>query len=119
MPGRNHLYVPGPTNTPDSVLNAMHRAMEDHRNSSIPDITIPLLNDLKKIFKSEKGQAFIFPSTGTGGWEAVLTNTLSPGDKVLAPRFGQFSHLWIDLAQRIGFDVAVQDEEWGTGASPE
>ena len=59
------------------------------------------------------------PSSGTGAWEAALSNTLSPGDKVLAPRFGQFSHLWIDLSQRIGLDVVIQDEEWGVGASPD
>lgn len=57
----------------------------------------------------------MFPATGTGAWEAALTNTLSPGDKVLAVRFGQFSHLWIDQAQRLGLDVVVQDEEWGRG----
>ncbi len=58
---------------------------------------------------------FLFPSSGTGAWEAALTNTLSPGDKVLASRFGQFSHLWIDMAQRLGYDVQVLDVEWGEG----
>src|SRR5437016_5570302 len=62
------------------------------------------------------GQAFIFPATGTGGWEAALVNTLSPGDRVLAPRYGQFSHLWIDLAQRHGLRVDIIDVEWGEGA---
>lgn len=116
MPGRNHLFVPGPTNTPHSILNAMHRAMEDHRNPTIPDLTIPLLKDLKKVFKTTEGQVFVYPSTGTGGWEAVITNTLSPGDKILAPRYGQFSHLWIDSCQRLGLDVQVIECEWGTGA---
>src|SRR5881398_2402910 len=119
MPGRNFLFVPGPTNVPERILRAMDRAMEDHRSSAFPTLTAALLLDLKKVFRTATGQAFIFPATGTGGWEAALTNTLSPGDKVLAPRFGQFSHLWIDLAQRVGLDVVVQDEEWGTGASPE
>ena len=76
-------------------------------------------SDLKKIFKTKEGQVVIFPSSGTGAWEAALTNTLSPGDKVLASRFGQFSHLWIELAKRHGLDVIVQEEEWGTGANPE
>jgi alanine-glyoxylate transaminase/serine-glyoxylate transaminase/serine-pyruvate transaminase len=73
------------------------------------------LKDLKKVFKTIAGQIFIFPSSGTGGWEAALTNTLSPGDKVLASRFGQFSHLWIDMAQRLGYEVEILDVEWGEG----
>jgi alanine-glyoxylate transaminase/serine-glyoxylate transaminase/serine-pyruvate transaminase len=119
MPGRNFLFVPGPTNVPDRVMRAMMVAMEDDRSSKFPQLTLWLFEELKKVFKTTTGQFFIFPSSGTGGWEAALTNTLSPSDKVLAPRFGQFSHLWIDLAQRIGLDVVIQDEEWGNGASPE
>ena len=116
VPGRNSLFVPGPTNVPDRVLRAMHRAMEDHRSSAFPELSIPLFRDLKKVFKTEQGRAFIFPASGTGAWEAGLTNTLSPGDRVVAPRYGQFSHLWIDLAQRIGLDVEILDVEWGEGA---
>src|ERR1700693_2891662 len=119
MPGRNFLFVPGPTNVPDRVMRAMMVAMEDHRSPKFPELTLSLFQGLKKIFKTENGQVFIFPSSGTGAWEAALSNTLSPGDKVLAPRFGQFSHLWIDLSQRIGLDVVIQDEEWGVGASPD
>src|ERR1700728_1668295 len=113
--GRNFLFVPGPTNVPDRVLRAMVIAMEDHRSSSFPELSTSLLKDLKKVFKNTAGQIFIFPSSGTGGWEAALTNTLSPGDKVLASRFGQFSHLWIDMAQRLGYDVEIQEVEWGEG----
>ena len=116
MPGRNFLFVPGPTNVPDRILRAMHRAMEDHRSSAFPELTLPLFRDLKKVFKTKDGQVFLFPASGTGAWEAALANTLSPGDKVLAPRFGQFSHLWIDLAQRIGLDVQILEVEWGEGA---
>jgi alanine-glyoxylate transaminase/serine-glyoxylate transaminase/serine-pyruvate transaminase len=119
MTGRHFLNVPGPTNVPDRILNAMHVPMEDHRNPNFPKLTLPLFEQLKRLFRTTTGQAFIFPATGTGSWEAVLTNTLSQGDKVLSPRFGQFSSLWIDLAQRHGLDVVIQDEEWGTGASPE
>src|SRR2546425_9334346 len=117
--GRNFLFVPGPTNVPERILRAMHRAMEDHRSSAFPDLTLPLLQDLKRVFKTATGQVFVFPGTGTGGWETALTNTLSPGDRVLAPRFGQFSHLWIDLAQRIGVRVDILDVEWGEGAPVE
>jgi alanine-glyoxylate transaminase/serine-glyoxylate transaminase/serine-pyruvate transaminase len=116
MAGRNFLFVPGPTNVPDRVLRAMHRAMEDHRSSDFPGLAAPVLENLKQVFKTSSGQAFIFPSSGTGAWEAALSNTLSPGDKVLAARFGMFSHLWIDMAQRIGLQVDVLDAEWGEGA---
>ena len=115
IPGRNFLFVPGPTNIPDRVLRAMVVAMEDHRSSKFPELSRSVLSDLKKVFKSTEGQVFIFPSSGTGAWEAALTNTLSPGDKVLASRFGQFSHLWVDMAQRLGFDVEVLEVEWGEG----
>src|SRR5512146_1417480 len=118
MPGRNFLFVPGPTNTPDRILRAMHHAMEDHRSSSFPALSRSILADLTKVFRTETGQAFVFPATGTGMWEAALVNTLSPGDRVLAPRYGQFGHLFIDCAQRLGLTVDVQDEEWGTGANP-
>ena len=113
--GRNFLFVPGPTNVPDRVQRAMLVAMEDHRSSRFPDLSMSVLGDLKKVFKTSEGQVFIFPSSGTGAWEAALTNTLSPGDKVLASSFGQFSHLWIDMAQRLGFDVEIQEVEWGEG----
>ena len=119
MSGRNFLFVPGPTNVPDRVLRAMHRAMEDHRSSDFPSLAAPAFEDLKKIFKTQSGQPFIFPASGTGAWEAALTNTLSPGDKVVAARFGMFSHLWIDMAQRLGLDVQVLEAEWGEGAPVE
>ena len=117
-PGRNFLFVPGPTNVPDRILRAMHIAMEDHRSSDFPKLTLPLYEDLKRIFKTRDGEVVIFPSSGTGAWESALTNTRSPGDKMIAARFGQFSHLWIELARRHGLEVIVQEEEWGTGADP-
>ncbi len=119
MPGRPFLHVPGPTNVPDRILRAMNVPMEDHRSPAFPALTLPLFEDLKKVFKTTSGEPFIFPSSGTGAWEAVLTNTLCAGDRVLSVRFGQFSHLWIDLAQRHGLDVIVQQERWGDAPSPE
>ncbi len=116
MPGRNFLFVPGPTNVPERVLRAMDRAMEDHRSAAFPELTTELFRELKRVFKTTSGQPFIFPATGTGGWEAALVNTLSPGDRLLAPRYGQFSHWWIDLAQRHGLHVDIIDVEWGEGA---
>ncbi len=118
-PGRNFLFVPGPTNVPDRVLRAMMVAQEDHRSPIFPELIKPAFEGLKKVYKTTEGQVFIFPSSGTGGWEAALANTLAPGDKVLNSRFGQFSHLWTDMAQRLGLDVQVLEEEWGTGAHEE
>jgi alanine-glyoxylate transaminase/serine-glyoxylate transaminase/serine-pyruvate transaminase len=115
MPGIRGLFIPGPTNVPDRVRRAMDIPMEDQRAPDLPQFTLPLLEDVKKVFKSKTGQAFLFPSSGTGGWEAALTNTLSPGDKVLAARFGQFSHLWIDMCIRLGLEVEVIDVPWGEG----
>lgn len=119
MAGRNFLFVPGPTNVPDRVQRAMMVAMEDHRSSKFPELTAGILSGLKKVFKTTTGTPIVFPSSGTGCWEAALTNCLSPGDRVLASRFGQFSHLWIDMAQRLGFQVEVVDCEWGTGVPVE
>ena len=109
------LFVPGPTNIPTSVRKAIDVPMEDHRAPDLPDFILPLFKDLKKVFKTETGRVFLFPGSGTGGWEAAITNTLSAGDKVLAARFGQFSHLWIDMCERLGLDVEVVECEWGTG----
>ena len=94
-------------------------AMEDQRAPDFPKFSLPLFRDLKKIFKTETGQVFIFPASGTGGWESAITNTLSPGDKILASRFGQFSHLWVDLCRRHGMDVDCIDVDWGEGVPVE
>ena len=115
MAGRNFLFVPGPTNIPDRVMRAMMVSMEDHRSPAFPALTREIMPGLKKVFRTENGTPFVFPSSGTGCWEAALTNTLSPGDRVLAARFGQFSHLWIDMCTRMGLDVQIVDCEWGTG----
>ncbi|RAZ88309.1 serine--glyoxylate aminotransferase [Mesorhizobium hawassense] len=115
MAGFTHLFIPGPTNIPEQVRQAMNLPMEDMRASSFPNLTLPLFEDIKKVFKNETGRVFIYPSSGTGAWEAAMTNVLSPGDRVLMSRFGQFSHLWVDMAERLGFEVDVIDCEWGTG----
>jgi len=119
MAGRNFLFVPGPTNVPDRILRSMAVPMEDHRSSKFPELTRQCLGDLKKIFKTSSGTPILFPSSGTGCWEAALTNCLNPGDRVLASRFGQFTHLWIDMCQRLGFEVEVLEVEWGEGAPVE
>ncbi len=113
--GNLGLFVPGPTNVPHDVRRAIDIPMEDHRAPDLPEFTLPLFADLKKIFKTESGQVFLFPGSGTGGWEAAVTNTLNRGDKVLMSRFGQFSHLWIDMCERMGLDVVAIECEWGEG----
>jgi alanine-glyoxylate transaminase/serine-glyoxylate transaminase/serine-pyruvate transaminase len=93
--------------------------MEDHRSPIFPELARACLAGLKPIFKTVTGTPFIFPSSGTGCWEAALTNCLNPGDKVLASRFGQFSHLWIDMCQRLGYEVEILETPWGEGAPVE
>ena len=110
-----HLFIPGPTNIPEPVRMAMNLPMEDMRSPEFPKFTLPIFEDLKKVFKMKDGRVFIFPSSGTGAWESAIENTLAVGDKVLMSRFGQFSHLWVDMAERMGLEVIVCDEEWGTG----
>ena len=119
MAGRNFLFVPGPTNVPDRVLRAMAVPMEDHRSPAFPELTRTVLSGLKPIFKTTTGTPILFPSSGTGCWEAALTNCLNSGDKVLVSRFGQFSHLWVDMCQRLGFEVEVLETPWGEGAPVE
>lgn len=119
MPRTISLFVPGPTNVPEDIRKAIDVPMEDHRAPDMPEFVLPLFEDLKKIFKTKSGQVFLFTASGTGGWEAAITNTLNRGDKVLASRFGQFSHLWIDLCQRMGLEVEIVECEWGTGVPVE
>ena len=115
MPGFKGLAVPGPTNMPFEVRQAMDVALEDHRAPDFPDFIIPLMNDVKKVFKTTTGEVFIFPGSGTGGWESAIANLMSPGEKVLPSVFGQFSHLWADLCERFGLEVDAIQCEWGTG----
>src|SRR5688572_31036353 len=110
-----HLFIPGPTNIPEAVRSAMDIRMEDMRSPEFPKFTLPLFEDVKKAFKLTNGRVFLFPSSGTGAWESAIQNTLNPGDKVLMSRFGQFSLLWVDMAERLGLDVVLCDEEWGAG----
>jgi alanine-glyoxylate transaminase/serine-glyoxylate transaminase/serine-pyruvate transaminase len=115
MIGFKTLAVPGPTNMPFEVRRAMEVPLEDHRAPDFPKFTIPLLTDLKKIFQTQTGHVFVFPGSGTGGWEAAISNTLSAGDKVLTASFGQFSGLWVDMCRIFSLDVINCDVAWGQG----
>ena len=119
MPGKISLFVPGPTNMPDRVRQAMDISNEDHRAPGMDKFWHPLINDLKKVFETTSGQPIIFPGTGSSGWEATLTNLLSKGDKVLSGRFGHFSHLWIEMCKKLHIDVEEVDCEWGSGTPHE
>ncbi len=119
MPGKISLFVPGPTNMPDRVRQAMDISNEDHRAPGMDKFWHPLINDLKKVFETNSGQPIIFPGTGSSGWEAALTNLLCKGDKVLSGRFGHFSHLWIEMCKKLHIDVEEVDCEWGSGTPHE
>ena len=119
MTGQNPVFIPGPTNIPDRLRSAMNVQTTDHRAPDVANVLQPLLRDLKKVLKTETGEVLLFPSSGTGGWEAAVTNTLSPGDKVLIARYGMFSHRWIDLCQKHNLDVEVIECRWGDGAPVE
>lgn len=116
LAGQNPVFIPGPTNMPERLRMAMVVPTSDHRAPDFAGFLGPLLADLKTVFKTAEGQVITFPASGTGGWEAAVTNTLSPGDTVLIARYGMFSHRWIDLCQRHGLTVEVLDCTWGTGA---
>jgi len=115
MIGYKTLAVPGPTNMPYEVQRAMEVPLEDHRAPDFPNFTLPLFADLKTIFRTETGRVFVFPGSGTGGWEAAISNLLSAGDKVLTSSFGQFSTLWVKMCRDFGLDVQNFDVTWGMG----
>ncbi|KAH7615609.1 hypothetical protein Ndes2526B_g09646 [Nannochloris sp. 'desiccata'] len=117
--GRNHLFVPGPVNIHENVIRAMHVGGQNHRDAWFADFYKKSLEESKMIFNTTAGTPIFYPGTGTGGWESALTNTLSPGDKVVTFRYGMFSHLWIDMMQRMGLEVEVIDCRWGDGADEE
>ena len=113
---QNPVFIPGPTNIPDELRREIDFPTIDHRSPMFTEMLYPVISGIKRILKTETGSALIFPATGTGAWEAAVTNTLSPGEKVLAARHGMFSQRWIDLCQRHGLDVEVVEETWGKPA---
>jgi alanine-glyoxylate transaminase/serine-glyoxylate transaminase/serine-pyruvate transaminase len=116
--GRHFLQVPGPSNVPDRILRAIARPTIDHRGPEFGAMTLELLDELKPVFKTTTGKVMIFPSSGTGAWEAAIVNTLSPGDKVLMFETGQFATLWKDMAVHLGLDVQFLPSDWRHAADP-
>jgi alanine-glyoxylate transaminase/serine-glyoxylate transaminase/serine-pyruvate transaminase len=115
MSFQNPVFIPGPTNIPESLRKACDMPTIDHRSPLFGSIEHPARDGVRQVLKSKTAQIFIFPSTGTGGWETALTNTLSAGDGILAARNGMFSHRWIDMCNRHGLDVQVIETPWGEG----
>ncbi len=117
--GYTGLFIPGPTNIPDRVRQALNVPMQDMRAPDFGELTLPLFADVKKVMQTESAEVFMFPSSGTGGWESSVANLFSPGDKVLISSFGQFSMLWVDMLERFGLDVIHCEVEWGLGVPHE
>ncbi len=118
MPGRHFLQIPGPTNVPDKVLRAIDMPTIDHRGPAFAEMSRKALDGIKGIFKTSQ-PVIIFPSSGTGAWEAALVNTLSPGDRVLMYETGHFASLWKALAQRLGLVPEFIAGDWCSGIDPE
>ncbi|MFZ0097188.1 MAG: serine--glyoxylate aminotransferase, partial [Gemmobacter sp.] len=112
---QNPVFIPGPTNMPEFLRKAVDMPTLDHRSSTFAEILAPAMAGVRAVLKAATSEVFLFPSTGTGGWEVAISNTLSPGDRVLAARHGMFSHRWIDLCQRHGLDVDIVEAPWGAG----
>lgn len=113
---QNPVFIPGPTNMPEGVRKACDMPTIDHRSPAFARIFRPAIAGVKRIIGTTTAEVIVFPGTGTGGWEAAISNTLSPGDTVLAARHGMFSHRWIDLCQRHGLNVQIIEATWGAGA---
>jgi alanine-glyoxylate transaminase / serine-glyoxylate transaminase / serine-pyruvate transaminase len=117
MPGRHFLQIPGPTNVPDRVLRAIAQATIDHRGSAFAALARDVLDGLQRVFQTSE-PVVIYPSSGTGAWEAALVNTLSPEDTVLMFETGHFATLWRDMASRLGLRVEFVTGDWRHGVDP-
>ncbi len=120
--GRHFLQIPGPSPVPDRILRAMSYPTIDHRGPEFGALGRKVLADIKKIFKTEQ-PVVIYPASGTGAWEAALSNTLSPGDSVLMFETGHFSTLWKKMAESLGlkpeFIGLPGTDGWRRGVQPD
>ncbi|MEE9250559.1 MAG: aminotransferase class V-fold PLP-dependent enzyme, partial [Alphaproteobacteria bacterium] len=112
--GRHFLQIPGPTNVPDRILRALEAPTIDHRGPEFSRLAREVLDGLKQVFKTS-GPVMVFPSSGTGAWEAALVNTLSSGEKVLMFETGHFAILWRTMAERFGLEVDFVPGDWRRG----
>src|SRR5881227_835753 len=109
--GRHFLQIPGPTNVPDRVLRALSQPTIDHRGPEFASLTREVLPGLQQIFQTSSA-VVVYPSSGTGAWEAALVNTLSPADTVLMFETGHFATLWRNMAKRLGLDAEFVSGDW-------
>ena len=112
--GRHFLQIPGPTPIPDRILRAMDMPVIDHRGPEFKALGLKVLSGIKTIFKTSS-PVFIYPSSGTGAWEAALVNTLSPGDTVLMYETGHFATLWKSMASKLGLQPQFIASDWRSG----
>ncbi len=112
MAGRPFLQIPGPTNVPERVLRAMDRAVIDHRGPEFAALVRGLLPDVARVFGTQKGRVAIFPTSGTGAWEASLVNVLKPGDRVLSFAHGYFARGFALSAHNLGLGVEEVEVDW-------
>lgn len=115
--GRHFLQIPGPTNVPDRVLRAMDQPVIDHRGPEFAQLGMDVLEGMRSVFQTQSN-VIIYPSSGTGACESALVNTLSPGDRILVFETGQFSNIWVGIAQKLGLNVEYAPGNWRRGASP-
>jgi alanine-glyoxylate transaminase/serine-glyoxylate transaminase/serine-pyruvate transaminase len=115
--GRHFLQIPGPTNVPERVLRAISQTTIDHRGPEFSQLALEVFSGLQKIFRTT-GTVVIYPSSGTGAWEASLVNTLSPGDRVLMFETGYFAALWRNVALKLGLEVDFVPGDWRHGVDP-
>ena len=117
--GKHFLQIPGPTNVPDSVLRAISYPTIDHRGPEFSEMTKNIIEGLKDVVKGRESTPIIFPSSGTGAWEASLVNILSEGDRILMFETGHFSTLWKTMAEKLGFNVEYIGGDWRSGVDAE
>ncbi len=115
--GRHFLQIPGPTNVPDRVLQAIAAPTIDHRGPEFAELGKEIVGGMKRVFQTA-GTVVVYPSSGTGAWEAALVNTLSPGDRVLMVETGHFATLWRQMASRLGLDIDFMPGDWRHGVDP-
>src|SRR5215831_5221269 len=114
--GRHFLQIPGPTNVPDRILQAIAMPTIDHRGPEFAALGQEVVAGMKRVFQTA-GTVVIYPSSGTGAWEAAMVNTLSAGDRVVLFETGHFSQLWREVAVRHGIQVDYVPGNWRSGAS--
>ncbi|HEY4201283.1 MAG TPA: aminotransferase class V-fold PLP-dependent enzyme [Devosiaceae bacterium] len=117
-PGWQLLQIPGPSNVPARVLQAIAHPTIDHRGEAFARFAKDLLRDLKPLFGT-RHDVVIFPSSGTGAWEAALVNVASPGDTVLMAETGHFATLWFKLARQLGLKAELLPGDWRRAADAE